>query len=102
MTRLHFCVVLFVASVLGLSLMVPAEDVPETAYDESEALLYESTPSFSFAGAMPIGEEATLRWHAFRPGRAAFAQSTHGSARKSGSSPRLSRLLTILDHSFRC
>ena len=30
--------------VLGLSLTVPAEDPPETAYDESEAQPYERTP----------------------------------------------------------
>ena len=31
----------------GVSLAVPAEDVPETAYDESEGLPYEGTPLFS-------------------------------------------------------
>jgi hypothetical protein len=31
----------------GVSLAVPAEDVPETPYDESEALPYEGTPVFS-------------------------------------------------------
>jgi hypothetical protein len=30
-----------------VSLAVPAEDVPETAYDESEGLPYEGTPLFS-------------------------------------------------------
>ena len=38
-----FCVLLG----FGVSLAVPAEDVPETAYDESEALPYEGTPLFS-------------------------------------------------------
>jgi hypothetical protein len=32
---------------LGLPLGFPAEDVPETAYDESEALPYEGAPLFS-------------------------------------------------------
>jgi hypothetical protein len=40
---LIFCVLLG----FGVSLAVPAEDVPETVYDESEALPYESTPVFS-------------------------------------------------------
>jgi hypothetical protein len=31
----------------GVCLVVPAEDVPETAYDESEGLPYEGTPLFS-------------------------------------------------------
>ncbi len=37
----------FVLLVLGLSLTVPVEDLPETAYDESEASPYETTPLFS-------------------------------------------------------
>jgi len=40
-------VVLSVALSLSLSLTVPAEDVPETALNESEALPHESTPLFS-------------------------------------------------------
>jgi hypothetical protein len=36
----------------GMSVAVPAEDVPETAYDESEGLLYEGTPLFSIV--MPL------------------------------------------------
>ena len=31
----------------GASLALPAEDVPETAYDESEGLPFEGTPPFS-------------------------------------------------------
>jgi hypothetical protein len=47
MRRPCFVLVLFVLLGFGLSLAVPAEDVPETAYDESEALPYEGTPLFS-------------------------------------------------------
>jgi hypothetical protein len=36
--------ILFVILLLGLSLAVPAEDLTETAYDESEAQPCESTP----------------------------------------------------------
>ena len=39
--------VLFVLLAFGVSLAVPAEDVPETAYDESEALPFEGVPLFS-------------------------------------------------------
>jgi hypothetical protein len=39
--------VLFVLLAFGVSLAVPAEDVPETAYDESEALPFEGTPLLS-------------------------------------------------------
>ncbi len=52
--RRHFSIlILFVLLGFGVSLAVPAEDVPETAYDESEALPYESTPLFSIV--VPLG-----------------------------------------------
>lgn len=43
------CSILVACILLGfaVSLAVPAEDVPETAYDESEALPYEGTPLLS-------------------------------------------------------
>jgi hypothetical protein len=47
MRRMHTCVVLFVLLVLGLSPALPAEDLPGTAYDESETQPYESSPSIS-------------------------------------------------------
>jgi hypothetical protein len=39
--------ILLVLLVFCFSLTVPAEDLPETGYDESEAFPYESTPLFS-------------------------------------------------------
>jgi hypothetical protein len=39
--------IIFVLLALGVSLAVPAEDIPETAYDESEALPFEGVPLFS-------------------------------------------------------
>ena len=46
MRRMRTCVVFFfVLLVLGLSPALPAEDVPITVYDESEAQPYESSPS---------------------------------------------------------
>ena len=44
----RFAVVLLLLC-FGLSLAVPADDVPETGYNESEALPYEGTPVFSIA-----------------------------------------------------
>lgn len=46
MRRLCFILVLFVFFGFGVSRAVSAEDVPETMYDESEGLPYESTPLF--------------------------------------------------------
>ena len=47
MRRPCFILILFVLLSFGVSLAIPAEDMPETAYDESEALPYEGTPLFS-------------------------------------------------------
>ena len=47
MRRASYILVLFVLLAFGLPLAVPAEDVPETGYDESEAAPYEVTPLFS-------------------------------------------------------
>jgi hypothetical protein len=49
--------ILLVLMSFGLSLAVPAEDVPETSYDESEALPYESTPVFSIVVARAVVSE---------------------------------------------
>jgi hypothetical protein len=42
---MHPCLVFFVLLVLGISPAIPAEDLPDTAYDESETQPYESIPS---------------------------------------------------------
>ena len=47
MRKASSILVLFVLLAFGASLAVPAEDVPETAYDESEGLPCEGTPLFS-------------------------------------------------------
>jgi hypothetical protein len=49
MRRRCSTVVLCVLLGFGVSLVVPAEDVQGTAYDESEGLPYEGTPLFSIA-----------------------------------------------------
>jgi len=58
MKKPHFILVLFLLLAFGVSLAVPAEDVPETPYDESEALLYEGTPLFSLAAPQASGRMA--------------------------------------------
>ena len=47
MRKTRSLLVLFMLLVFGLFVTFPAEDAPETAYDESEALPYESTPLIS-------------------------------------------------------
>lgn len=46
MKRRYYGIVFFVILALGVSLAVPAEDLPETAFDESETPPYDTTPSF--------------------------------------------------------
>jgi hypothetical protein len=45
--KLRSAFVLLLTIVLGLSLVALPEDVPETAFDESETQPYENTPLFS-------------------------------------------------------
>ncbi len=47
MRKLGSALLFFVLLVLGLSLIALTEDLPETAYDESEPLPYDSDPSIS-------------------------------------------------------
>lgn len=45
---------------LGVSADVPSENMPETAYDESETLPCESTPLFSIVGPQAVAARPTL------------------------------------------
>jgi hypothetical protein len=51
MSKLRSIVVFFVLLFVALTLIVPAEDMLETAYDESEVLPFECTPLMQ--NAMP-------------------------------------------------
>ena len=52
---------LIVLLVFGFSLAVPAEDVPETAYDESETLLYLGVSPFSIVVPSSASPKTTQR-----------------------------------------
>ena len=56
MTQSRPVVVLLVALVLSVSFAVPAENVPETAYDESESLRCAGTPVIFIAASEAVGE----------------------------------------------
>ena len=58
MKRLRYTWLFVVLLVMGLSLAVPAEDLAETAYDESEALPYESAPQISDTMLQPTASAA--------------------------------------------
>ena len=59
-TKPGFAIVFLMMLTLGLPLGFPAENVPETAYDESEALPYESVPVFSI-GVPPAAAQTAKR-----------------------------------------
>ena len=61
MSKSRSVLVLLIAVVLAMSVAVPAEDVPETAYDESEALPYESTSVFSIAVRKAVAPAPAVR-----------------------------------------
>jgi hypothetical protein len=52
MRKPRFALILFVLLVFGLTLAVPAEDVLETTYDESETQPYEAIPLLSIASPL--------------------------------------------------
>jgi hypothetical protein len=57
MRNARSAILFFVILTLGLSLAVVPEDVPETAFDESETQPYEGTPLFSIV-VRPVAARA--------------------------------------------
>ena len=78
----------------GVSLIAPAEDVPETAYDESETPPYVRTSMVSIAAPKvvvpaPVGRSVAAVFHL-------------GSQHQVSSPYPICDSLTILDRSLRC
>ena len=98
----HYAMIFGLILILGLSVTVPAEDVPETAFDESEFPAYESTPRFAILAPKVAGLAARTMRSVSPLG---FGRLTKHSAFYP--QPRVTRhsasdSLTILDHTFRC
>lgn len=96
-----FVLIVFVLLGFGASVVVPAEDVPDTAYDESEALPYESTSVFSIAAPKALAPDghavvAMLRFGSLR------TPATQRFDQRIDSSYPIGDSLTIRDHSLRC
>jgi|SRR5208283_1793218 len=103
MKKPYFALALFLLLGFGVSLVVPAEDVPETPYDESEALPYEGTPLFSLVAPQASGRIAKAERNCGSPLR--FNSSTRRYKRRYESSSKshcVPVFLPILDHAFRC
>ena len=93
----HCAVVFLMMFALGLSLGLIAEDVLEVAYDESEAVPYETTPSFSIV-ARPVSPSTPL----VMPKSDSLRKRCEGRTEDSALSVRsICDSLNILDHSFR-
>jgi hypothetical protein len=100
---LRSMLILLVGLVLCVSYAVPAEDEPETAYDESESLPCKNTPVVSAAEPQIISEVPTLRPSAFRlrldtMRRLIASQPDNGKGR----ADPITDCLIILDRSLRC
>jgi hypothetical protein len=94
---LLFCVLLG----FGVSVVVPAEDVPDTAYDESEAPPYVNPSVFSIAAPKALAPDghavvAMLRFGSLRTPAAKRFDKRIDSSYSIGDS------FTIRDHSLRC
>ena len=86
---LFFAFLLFV----GLSLIIPAPDVSETAYDESETLPCENTSVFSITDAGSVIATPGVPPHACR---FPLGDLRHCLAQETGSGHQRSESLTIL------
>jgi hypothetical protein len=103
MRRRCSILVLFMLLGFGVSLAVPAEDVPETAYDESEALPYEGTPLFS--SVVPQASARIAKTELSRDFLLDLNSLTKRCQRPRQNNVRshcVPGSLTILNHSLRC
>ena len=94
--------VLSIALVLSLPFAVSTEDVPDTTYDESESLPYETTAVFSIAASETVTAASTepLRALPLR-GRGFTRLSTRRPGSATGAVYSVCDSLTILDHCLR-
>ena len=102
MTILRFFLVLFLAVVLPLSSAIPAEDMPETAYDESEEIPYERT---SFFSSEVLLEDVTALQSApalCMPGASFSTQASERFAREVPHVRVAAVSPSLLDHALRC
>ena len=102
MTKSRSTLVLFIALFLSVSFAVPAEDIPETAYDESESLPYENTSLFSITVPEAVAEAPAVRTRVALLHLNSLRLGTQRLDHRTGSPYPISDSLTILDHSLRC
>ena len=103
MRRSRSVLVLIIVAVFGMSFAVPVEDDPETPYDESQSLPYESSPAVSVvepeaAAPAPVGPPCVLSFRRVCL-RRVKAQRLE---QRAGPAYPICDSLTIFDHTFRC
>ena|SRR5271165_44507 len=94
----RFACVLSLTIVLGLFLAVPAVDIPETTFDESETPAYEGTPLFSIEIPQAAAPEAPDVRNAaeLRSGALSRLTSTRSSGKDAARSPDVRDALALL------
>lgn len=90
--------VLLVALFFGVYINVPANDLPETPYDESEVLPFESTPQFAFV----ILDSGSLKSDRIRHERLPVRGSDVVVKQGERAGCRRSISIAIVDRSLRC
>jgi hypothetical protein len=103
MRKPRFALLLLLLLVSGVSLAVPAEDVPETPYDESVTLPCESTPLFSIVAQKAVAAAPAVLACVSSLGLDTLARrcESYGKHRAWATRPILNPL-TILNCSLRC
>jgi hypothetical protein len=86
----------------GVFLTVPAEDLPETPYDESAGLPYSGTPVFSIARLGLSDRRAQAESNGSCWFGCKHLASRAGILENRAGSYRISVSLTIIDRSLRC
>jgi len=102
MTRSRSVLVWLVALLLSVSFAVPTEDAPETPYDESEALPYESTPVVAIAAPKTVREVPAVGGASQLLRTFLRRLEVHRSGCWAEFPCAVSPSLTILNHSLRC
>jgi len=104
MRRPTSILVLFVLLGFGVSLAIPAEDVPETPYDESETVAFEGTPLFSIAVPKASARITTAAASIGGSLLGATSSTKRGQRRRENNawSRCTTNSLTTLNHSLRC
>jgi hypothetical protein len=103
MRTLQSAFIVFALVLAVLSFALPTEDVPETAYDESESLPYESSGVFSLVVHETVAEPSVDPPHvSVLRGACLTRLCTKCLSQRTGSAYPICDSLTILDHSLRC